>query len=100
MSPRSMRLASATSSLGGEQRHAPDRAQVEAQRVEARLDRQVELARLGGRGDRRGLGGLELAGLLGADQLDAVLLEVRVELGDLLARQLGLLERRGDAPRS
>ena len=46
MSPRSMRLASSTSSLGGQQLDLADRAQVEAQRVEARLDRQVELRRL------------------------------------------------------
>ena len=45
MSPRSMRLASSDLLLGAQQRHAADRAQVQAQRVEARLDRQVDLGR-------------------------------------------------------
>ncbi len=38
-----MRLARATSSVGAEQRHAADRAQVQAQRVEAGLDREVQV---------------------------------------------------------
>ena len=47
MSPRSMRLASETSSLGGEQRHLADLAQVHAHGVVARrLDGEVELGRL------------------------------------------------------
>ena len=87
-----MRLASATSSARGEQRDAADRAQVQAQRVEARLDGQVEL---GVR--RRAPRARRSAASSRPTQLDALLLEVGVELGDLLARGLGLLERRGDA---
>ena len=65
MSPRSMRLASATSCCGGQQRHAADRAQVQPQRVEARLDREVDLGLLAAR-SAPGLlarlgGGLDLA---------------------------------------
>ena len=42
-SPRSMRLRQRDLALGGEQLHAADRAQVEPQRVQARLDREVDL---------------------------------------------------------
>ena len=44
MSPRSIRFASSTSRSRGEQLHPPDRVQVEPQRVDARLDRQVRRA--------------------------------------------------------
>ena len=43
MSPRSMRLARADLLLGAQQRHAADRAQIQAQRVEVLLDALVEL---------------------------------------------------------
>ena len=96
MSPRSMRLASSISSVGGEQVDAADRAQVEAQRVEARLDSQVELGLL--RLPRlvallRLLVGGEA--VLG-DDVDAVLDQVGVEVLHLLLGDLDLLERPGD----
>src|SRR4026208_1852935 len=105
-SPRSMRLARATSrsaggsapgragaapALGGGQRRAADGAQVEPERVERRLDGQIDLrlARrvglLAGAVDRA----LEAAALghrgaaVLADHVDALLLEVSVQLGDL-----------------
>ena len=83
----------------GEQLDPPDRAQVETQRVEARLDRQVDLGLL-----RRGLRGLgpvavarhrrQAAGrtLAVRDDLDAGVEQVRAELHDLLLRHLDLLE--------
>src|SRR3954454_6487868 len=87
--------------LRRQERHAPDRAQVEAQRVEARLDREVDLrllrrlaagllARLGGRLDLVHLGGRRLA--VGADHVDALLVQVLMELLDLLLGDLDLLE--------
>ena len=87
--------------LGGEQAHAPDRAQVEPQRVERRLDGQVDLdllARLavgvgrrsGARLDRLALGLGRTA--VGADDLDPLLVQVRVQLLDLLLGDLDLLE--------
>jgi GTP cyclohydrolase I/GTP cyclohydrolase-4 len=94
--------------LGGQQRHAPDRPQVEPQRVQAGLDREVDLRLLGrrgraGRGRLAGLGGgLDARGLrrrgaaVRADDVDALLVEVRVQLGELLLRDLDLLERRRD----
>jgi hypothetical protein len=77
---------------GGEQLHLADRAQVEAQRVKARLDRQVEVVLLG-------LAALLL--LVGADpvlgdHVDAMLDQVAVQAGDLLLGDLGLFERQGD----
>ena len=75
--------------LGRQQLDAADRAQVEAQRVEARLDREVDLGLLGRRprraarrsarastfpfSDGRGLA-------VGTDDVDAVLVEVGVQL--------------------
>ena len=85
MSPRSIRFASSTSWAAVSSVDPADRAQVQPQRVEARLDRQVELFL------RRAAGGAAAALLLvGADavlgdHVDAVLDEVGVELGDLLA---------------
>src|SRR4051794_40138190 len=86
--------------LGGQQRHAPDRAQVQAQRVEARLDREVDLgflrrlgpgllARLGGGFDLVDLGRRGLA--VGADDVDALLVQVLMQLPDLLLGDFDLL---------
>jgi hypothetical protein len=95
--------------VGGEQRDAPDRAQVQPQRVQRRLHGQVELgllrrigvaaggsllARLGGRLDAGTLRRQELA--VGADDVDALLGEVVVQFLDLLLGDLDLLESRGD----
>ena len=43
MSPRSIRFASVHLLVGGEQIHAADRAQIEPQRIKARLDGEIEL---------------------------------------------------------
>jgi hypothetical protein len=95
--------------VGRQQGDAPDRAQVEAQRVQRRLDREIQLgllrcirvapvgaflARLGGSLDSGALGG-DLA-TVGADDVDAVLGEVGVKLLDLLLGDLDLLQRGGD----
>ena len=78
--------------VGGQQRHLADLAQVEAQRVERGLDREVELRRrLLVLGERRLLVGRRLV-LLALDQLDRVVDEIRVEVLDLLLRQLDLVE--------
>ncbi len=76
---------------GAEQRYATDCPQVQPQRVEARLDGEVEL------GARRGRRRVGLAArLLPVHDLDALLLDVGIDLGDLLAGELGLLDRRGE----
>ncbi len=80
-----------------EQLDAPDRPQVEPQRVQARLDRQVDLGLARGR-----LGAvpvdLDQSGraIVAGDDLHAVFLQVGVELEDLLLGELDLLERRRD----
>jgi hypothetical protein len=92
--------------LCGEQRHAADRPQVEPQGVQRRLDREVDrrllglvdllllAARLGG--------GLELGTLVRdglavrGDDVDALLLQVGVQLADLLLRDVDLLQCGGD----
>ena len=83
--------------IGGQERHLADLAQVEAERIERRLDREVELRC--GRGllvlgrrrlVRRGLVPLAF------DDVDTVLDQVRVEVLDLLLRQLHVLEPVGD----
>ena len=82
--------------VGGEQLDPADRAQVEAQRVEARLDRQVELGLL--RAARLRLALRLLVGgepVLG-DHVDAVLDQVGVQALDLLLGDLDLLERLRD----
>src|SRR5712691_7236257 len=80
--------------VGGQQRHLPDLAEIEAQRVERRLDAQVEL---------RGLLLLRLRLFvrrmlvrLAFDELDAVVDQVRVEVLDLIFGELDILEPRGD----
>src|SRR6185437_14057225 len=114
--------------LSAQQWHAPDRAQVEAQRVEARLDRQVDVRAaqlLQARAQARALV-LALLSLLlvaplalllgagaGADRLahlgrrlarsedlDAVLPQVAQEVLSLLRRELRLLDRRTDRVRA
>jgi hypothetical protein len=77
--------------VGREQRHLPDLAQVETQRVERRLDAEVELRPLllFLRGEllvRRMLVRLAL------QQLDPVVDQVGVEVFDLLLRQLDVVE--------
>ena len=83
--------------VGGEQVHPPDRAQVEPQRVEARLDGQVDLRPSSARSGpssaaatpaRSARGGLAVL----RHDLHAVLHQVRVQLRDLLLRDLDLLE--------
>src|SRR5207248_4769965 len=83
-----------------------DRAQIEAQGVQAGLDGEVDLRFLGavraalGRGRplrvlaRLARRGQRLA--VGGDDVDALLDEVAVELGQLLLGDLDLLERGGD----
>jgi hypothetical protein len=93
--------------LGGQQRDAADRPQVEPQRVQRRLDGEVDLRLLAGFGRRRwrlALGGDGFgAAALGRDGLavrrddrDPLLIEMRVELRQLLLRDLDLFERGGD----
>ena len=91
--------------LRGEQLHAADRPQVEAQRVKRRLDREVDL-RLARRVGRLGFlparGRLEAATLgrrelpVRTDDVDALAFQVGVQLGDLLLRDLHLFQRGGD----
>jgi len=94
--------------LRRQQRHAADRAQVQPQRIERRLDGEVELGLLGDLGravDGRlaGLGrGLDLRALrlrvaaVGADDVDALLRQEQVQLAKLLLGDIDLLERRRD----
>ena len=90
MSPRSMRLASMHFLLGRQQRDAADGAQVQAQRVERGLDGEVELRPLlGGRRVRRGIAGA-------LEHVDAVIEEIRVQVFDLLLRDLDLFEHGRD----
>src|SRR5918996_3158150 len=83
--------------VSGQQVDASDRAQVEPQRVQAGLDRQVDLRLLGGR-LRAVAGDLDQARgpVLARDYVDAVLLQVGMELGHLLLGDLDLLEGRRD----
>ena len=87
--------------LGGEQAHPPDRAQVEPQRIERRLDGQVDLDLLtlvGLRLGRPGGARLDAAALrfgqaaVFADDFDALLVEERVELLHLLLGDVHLLQ--------
>ena len=91
--------------LGGEQLDAADRAQVEAQRVQARLDREVDLRLARGVGRLRLLPAscrLEAATFrrgrlaIRADDVDPLALQVRVQLRDLLLGDLHLFQRGGD----
>ena len=81
--------------IGGEQRHLADLAQIETERVERRLDRQVELRNhllvLRGRLLVR-----RVLVLLALHELDPVIDEIRVEVLDLLLRQLHFLDTRHD----
>ena len=87
-----MRLASVTSWSAVEERHLADLAQVEPQRVERRLDGEVELRRgLVFIGGRRLLVRERLV-LDAFDQLDRVVDQVRVEVLDLLLRELDVVE--------
>ena len=107
MSPRSIRRASITSCSAVSRLDPPDRAQVQPQRVEARLDRQVELDGLLARARRPvGVGRRRAAPRrcrlrarqppVGLDDLDPLLVEVGVQLLDLLLGDLDLLEACGD----
>src|SRR5829696_4471324 len=90
--------------VGGEQLDLADRAQVQAQRIEARLDREVDLRRA--RSIRLLVripdGGLESApfggrGLaIGAHDVDPLALQEGVELDDLLLGDLHLFQAGGD----
>src|SRR6185295_3553603 len=75
------------------QRHLADLTQVEAQRVEAGLDGEVELRRLLAV-DQAVLLGLLLG--LPVEQLDVVVEQVGVEVLELFLGELDLLERLGD----
>ncbi len=94
--------------LRRQQRDPADRAQVQTQRVERRLDGEVELRLLGhlrGAVDRRlarrsGRFDLCAFGLcvapVGTDDVDALVRQVGVQLVQLLLGDLHFLERRGD----
>ena len=85
--------------LGGQQLNAADRSQVEPQRIEAGLNSEVDLRlawRVGQLALRRC--GLEAAAfgdrgtpILGVHDVDALIFQVRVQLGDLLLGDLHLL---------
>jgi hypothetical protein len=77
--------------VSGQQRHLADLTQVEAQRVERRLDGEIELRALLLLGQRRLLVRRVLV-LLPFDQLDRVVDEVRVEVLDLLFAEVDFLE--------
>ena len=81
--------------IRGQERHLADLAEVEPERVERRLDREVELGRdlvvLRGRLLLR-----ERLVLDAFDQLDRVVDQVRVEVLDLLLRELDLVETDDD----
>jgi hypothetical protein len=80
-----------------QQRYLPDLAQVEAQRVERRLDGQVELRRLLRlRVWERGLRVRRLLVLLPLDQLDRAFEQVGVEVLHLLRLQLDVLKPGSD----
>ena len=96
-----MRLRELNLLVGGQQVDAPDRTQVEPQRVEARLDGQVDLDLLGpldlrsGRILRRRLDAPAFRSrgpAVGLDHVDSVLVQVGVQLLDLLLGYLNLLE--------
>src|SRR6185437_6801768 len=78
---------------GGQKRDLADLAQVEPERVEARLDGQVELGRLLAVEGRILLRGLSR---LGVQELDVVVQQVGVEVLELFLRELDLLQRGRD----
>src|SRR5215217_4521514 len=90
--------------IGRQQLDLTDRTQVQAQRVEARLDREVDLGlagsiRLlvrvpGGRLETAPFGGRRTP--VGAHDVDPLALQEGVELDDLLLRDLDLLQAGGD----
>ena len=85
--------------VGGEQVHLADRAQVETERVEARLDRQVDLRLLAGWavGGRPLAVGTPFALAPSAATTSTPLLDqVRVKVAHLLLGDLDLLEARCD----
>ena len=77
--------------VGGEERHPADLAQIEPQGVERRLHREIELRRRLLVFERRLLLRKRLV-LDAFDQLDRVVDQVRVEVLDLLLRELDLFE--------
>jgi len=90
LSPRSIRFARYTSRVGGQQRHLPDLAQIQPQRIERRLDTEVEL---------RCFLFLRLRLLvwrmlvrLALDELDAVVDQIGVEAVNLLLAELEILQ--------
>ena len=82
--------------IGGQERDLPDLAQVEAQRVERRLDREIELRLDLLLLDRHGLRVREVLVLDAFVELDRVVDQVRVEVLDLLLRELDVVESRDD----
>jgi len=82
--------------VGGEERNLADLAQVEAQRVERGLDGEVELGRLLVLRGRCDLVVGERLVLDALHELDRVVDQVRVEVLDLLLRELDLLEAADD----
>ncbi len=91
--------------VGGEQLDLADRAQVQAQGVEARLDGEVDLRPLDRLGLDLGLDDLERLHVrrldrggfhVARDHLDADFGEVAVQLAQLVVREVELLEACGD----
>src|SRR6266566_8277658 len=76
--------------IGGQERHLPDLAQVEPQRVERRLDREVELRRLDLLGQRLLM--RQRLVLFALDELDAVVDQVGGEVLQLLLAELELVD--------
>jgi hypothetical protein len=80
----------------GQELHLPDLSEIEPEGVERRLDREIELRHsLLVFGERGGLVRRMLV-LLALHELDAVVDEVRVEVLDLLLRELDFLEALDD----
>jgi hypothetical protein len=89
-SPRSTRFREAHLLVGRQQRHLGYLAQVEPQRVERRLDGQVELRRL--LLLRLRLFVRRMLVLFSLDEVDAVVDQVRVEVLDLILGEFDILE--------
>ena len=77
--------------VGGQERHLADLAQVEPERVERRLDREIELRRVLLLFDERLLVRKRLV-LLALDELDAVVDQIGREILELLLGELDLFE--------
>ena len=82
--------------VGGQKRHLPDLAEVEPQRVERRLDREIELRLDLLLLDRTGSACGRSLCSVALVELDRVVDQVRVEVLDLLLRELDVVEPRHD----